>query len=68
MSVNGKFSKITTGDILEVADRFGVGTARGVINQILEATESWQKYAELAGIPNDQVRHIQEYLRPIPAQ
>ena len=68
MSINGNFSAITTRDILEVADRFGVGTARGVINQILEATRSWQEYAQLAGVPNDQVKHIQADLRPIPAQ
>ncbi len=34
MSVNGKFSGIAIEDMLEVADRFGIGTARHVMDQV----------------------------------
>ena len=31
MSVNGRFSGITREDLLTVADRFGIGTAKGIL-------------------------------------
>jgi serine/threonine-protein kinase HipA len=63
MSVNGKFAGITKADIDEVADRFGVGTARGVIDQVTASIQAWPEYASTAGLPTKQVRHIQEHLR-----
>src|SRR6185503_1162096 len=46
MSVNGKFKDFTTGDLLEVADRFGIGTAPRVLEHVREAIRSWRKFAK----------------------
>jgi serine/threonine-protein kinase HipA len=65
LSVNGKFSGITTADILKVADRFGIGTARGVMDQVHAAIKDWPEYARTAGIPTKQAQHIQDQLRSL---
>ena len=36
LSVNGRFSGITTEDLLTVADRFGIGTAKRVLAKCLQ--------------------------------
>lgn len=37
LSVNGKFTGITDGDLLEVADRFAIGTGRRVLDEVRAA-------------------------------
>lgn len=66
MSVNGKFTACTAADALEVADRFGVGTARRVFDQVRTAIKAWPEYAGKAGVPQKQVQHIQERLVLLP--
>ncbi|MDE3207745.1 MAG: type II toxin-antitoxin system HipA family toxin, partial [Pseudomonadota bacterium] len=41
MSVHGKFKDFTVADLLAEADRFGIGTAKQVIEKVREAIESW---------------------------
>ena len=50
MSVAGKFTAITTADLLEVADRFSVPRAREAIRVVRAAIESWPSFALEAGI------------------
>ena len=45
MSVNGRFSGITRGDLLALADRFGVGTAETVLHQVGAAVKAWPDFA-----------------------
>jgi len=40
LSVNGKFTGITDEDLLEMAERFGIGTARDIIAQCKDAVAS----------------------------
>ena len=42
MSVNGRFSGITGNDLLMVADRFGIGTAKGVLSSISLGAMGWR--------------------------
>ena len=65
MSINGKFKDFNTEDLLEVADRFGIGTAPRVIDQVREAIKMWQKYANEAGVPAKQTLEIQALLLPL---
>jgi serine/threonine-protein kinase HipA len=58
MSVNGKFKDFTRSDLLEVADRFGIGTGTRVIDQVREAIAGWPSYAESAGVSAALTRHI----------
>lgn len=50
MSVNGKFNNITLVDMLQVADRFGVGNAKAVIAQVRKAIAAWEDFAVLADV------------------
>jgi serine/threonine-protein kinase HipA len=65
MSVDGKFGGITTADLLAVADRFGIGTAPRVIDQVRSAIKSWQSFAGKAGISDGQMGHIESLLLPL---
>jgi len=50
MAVNGKFADISQSDLLAVADRFGVGTAPKVLQQVREAVTAWPDFASQAGV------------------
>lgn len=50
MSVNGKFDGITLADLREVGDRHLVPNYSGVINEVLQAVDSWPEFARSAGV------------------
>lgn len=58
MSVNGKFSGIGRDDLLAVADRFMVGAAQDILEQVDQAVSRWREFAELAGVSESVVDHI----------
>lgn len=59
MSVNGKFKGFVVDDLLEEASRFGVGTAKDVIDQVRAAIKNWPQFAHAAGLPDDEMTEIQ---------
>jgi serine/threonine-protein kinase HipA len=61
MAVNGKFSGISQADLLAVADRFGIGTARKVIKQVREAVAVWPDFARQAGVNPVETNRILEH-------
>ena len=61
MSVNGKFAAISRDDLLVVADRFGVGTAPQVLQQVGEAVSSWPDFARQAKVSASEVTRIKEH-------
>jgi serine/threonine-protein kinase HipA len=65
MSVNGRFQDIGAADLLAVADRFAIGTARTVLAQVAEAVRGWRACAAAAGLAEEQTAHIAASLRPI---
>lgn len=65
MSVNGKFKDFTTDDLLEVADRFGIGTAPRVLEQVRDAIRAWRKFAREAGVPSQPTQDIEALLLPL---
>jgi serine/threonine-protein kinase HipA len=65
MSVNGKFVDISKPDLLEVADRFGIGTAPRVIDQVHEAIARWPAFAEAADLSTPQLQRITASLLPL---
>jgi serine/threonine-protein kinase HipA len=62
MSINGKFTGFTQQDLLAEADRFGIGTANQVIEQVRTAVHRWQTFALQAGVPAPQAQHIKKQL------
>lgn len=55
MAVNGKFSNITSEDLLDVAEQFGIGTARQELERVREAVRQWPEYAATAGVTDEAV-------------
>ncbi len=58
MAVNGKFADITRDDLLEVAEQFGIGTAKKVIDQVSAAVKTWPMCARQAKVPALEVNRI----------
>jgi len=65
MSVNGKFKDFTKGDLLEVADRFGIGTAPRVLENVCDAIRAWRKFAKEGGVPAKATQEIAALLLPL---
>lgn len=61
MSVNGRFAGISRDDLMVVADRFGVGTARQVLKQVGEAVSAWPDFARESKVQAPEVRRIREH-------
>lgn len=51
MSVNGKRSGITFGDMLAVGQRMDVPGAKGIIDEIASVVSNWRQYASLSEVP-----------------
>ena len=60
MSVNGKFKDFRQEDLLEVADRFAIGTAKSVISTVRDAIKQWPNFAGQAGLSKTQLETIQK--------
>lgn len=65
MSVNGKFKDFVVADLFAEAERFGVGTAKRVIDEVRTAILSWPQFARRAGVPETQLSQIQVHLLPL---
>ncbi len=58
MSVNSKFKDFTKSDLQKVADRFGVGEAPSIINEVRGAIKSWPSFAKKAGVNQKEIDRI----------
>lgn len=67
MSVNGKFKGFDVADLLAEADRFGVGTAKRIIEEVRAAVLRWPEFAQQADLPEAQMADIQSLLLPMGA-
>jgi serine/threonine-protein kinase HipA len=65
MSVNGKFQDITRGDLLEVADRFGVRKPQDALADVRAAMDNWSSFAADAGIPSSLTDRVAKDHLPI---
>lgn len=63
MAINGKFTGISRADLLAVAERFGIGTASKVLQQIGEAVAVWLDFAAQAGVSPDETTRIRGHQR-----
>jgi serine/threonine-protein kinase HipA len=59
MSVNKKYKNVTATDIIEVADRFGVGEVKVLMSQVKEAIKLWPNFAKKAGLDKKEIKRIQ---------
>jgi len=61
MSVNGKYRDITAADLLAEAERFGIGEARDIIDDVRNALKLWQEFADTAGIAESEAAQVISY-------
>jgi serine/threonine-protein kinase HipA len=61
--VNGKFTGITRADLLDLADRFGIGTAPDVLQAVADAVAAWPDFGTAAGMDATAIERIQTDLR-----
>lgn len=62
MSVNGKFAGISRDDLLIVADRFGIGTAPRVLQQVAGAVRAWPDFAKEAKVSAAETARVRGHL------
>ena len=58
MGVNGKFTGITRDDLLRVAEQFGIGTGKRVLERVAEAVRAWAEFAAQAKIGKPEIKKI----------
>jgi serine/threonine-protein kinase HipA len=67
MSVNGKFKNFTLNDLLLEADRFGIGSAKSIIQQVRQAVLNWPTIAKEVGVVPSIIDHIQKDMQLLDA-
>ncbi|APJ03054.1 type II toxin-antitoxin system HipA family toxin [Silvanigrella aquatica] len=60
MSVNGKYKDFSLKDILTLADRFGIGEAKNIIDEVQFAIVQWPEIAKKIQIKMSIIKHIQK--------
>lgn len=60
MSVNGKYKGFTVDDMLAVADRFGIGEAKTIIEDVRDAMKKWPSFAEKAEVNEREIERIKK--------
>ena len=63
MAVNGKFTGIGRADLLAVADRFAIGTAVKVLQQVSDAVAAWPEFARRGGVSDRETTRIRGHQR-----
>ena len=58
MSINGKRTDFTKGDILTLADETGVKKPGDIIRQVADSIAEWPEFAGEAGVPMDRIDSI----------
>lgn len=65
MGVNGRFDDISRLDLLAVADRFLVPSAKVLLKEVKAAVDDWPKYAAEAEVPHPRMTEITKDFRPV---
>ncbi len=58
LSINGKRSNITRSDFADVARNMNIKKHTDIVSNIANVVNNWQKYASIAGVPNNQAAAI----------
>ncbi|MGO9244422.1 MAG: type II toxin-antitoxin system HipA family toxin, partial [Verrucomicrobiia bacterium] len=58
MTINGKREEFTRADLLTIPEQHGIKDAVALLEQVADAVAGWSRFAEEAGVENDQQRAI----------
>jgi serine/threonine-protein kinase HipA len=65
MGVNGRFDEIVRSDLLEVADRFLVPSAKVLLKEVRAAVDDWPRFAAEAEVPHPRIVEITRDFRAV---
>lgn len=60
MSINGKYKDFFKDDLYSIANRFGIGSASRIIDEVENAILSWPQFAKVAGVAKKEVDRIKK--------
>ena len=60
MSVNGKYKDFLFSDVLTIAERYGIGEAKKIIEEVTSAIQQWPTFAKLAHVGKIESEHIKK--------
>jgi len=63
MTKNGKRSGFSKNDLIHIGKEMGARQENRIINEIVAAVVDWRKYADLAGVDQNQAVEIQKKFR-----
>ncbi|MFD0700406.1 hypothetical protein [Myroides pelagicus] len=58
MAINGKRTDINKQDLLEIAERYSIKNAKGIINEVIKATEDFKALCEIQNLPEKVIQKI----------
>jgi serine/threonine-protein kinase HipA len=64
LAVNGKHEGIGRKDLLQEAERFSIGKAKGMLDEVRAAVERWGEFAGQAGLAKEAISRVEKNLRP----
>jgi len=62
MSIRGEFSKISDKHLLDLAEMYGIFSAKRIMREVAEAVGDWAAFAADAGVSTSASKQIQGYL------
>ena len=65
LAVNGKHDDIARQDLLQEAERFSIGGAKSILDEIRSAVERWGEFGEAAGVSRRKLEEIGGHHRPL---
>jgi serine/threonine-protein kinase HipA len=65
LAVDGKHDGIGRQDLLREAERFSIGQAKVILDQVKDAVKRWSTFAEQAGLDLRDSLRVQNELRPV---
>ena len=63
MTVNGKRSGFLKTDLIYIGKEMGIRQQNRIINEVIATVVNWRKYADIAGVDQNQAVEIQKTFR-----
>jgi serine/threonine-protein kinase HipA len=59
-AVNGKYDEISRQDLLHEAERFSIGGAKVILDEVRSAVQGWSRFCEESGVPRQAAEEIRK--------
>lgn len=62
MAMNGNFTSASRDHMLRFADKYSIGSARGILDKVQESVSMWPTFAKAAGVSKRETERIRAHL------